>query len=130
MLLDGAVVLHRDVLADRCWFAIWEGNTILDDVRHYAGRMKAGWMGMFLIADAITAADNRFRTLLSPNLWWPQDRTWCVATNVDLMASYVGGSRQCVEAILASPELEAFEVSAEMNVQWDSDTINPRPSRP
>lgn len=36
----------------------------------------------------------------------------------------VGGSRQCVEAILASPELEAFEVSTEMSVQWDSDTIN------
>ena len=84
---------------------------------------------MFLIGDAITAADNRFRTLLSPNLWWPQDRAWCVATNIDLLASYVGGSRQYVEAILASPDLEAFEVSAEMSVQWDSDTINPRPER-
>lgn len=45
------------------------------------------------------------------------------------MASYVGGSSQCVEAILASPDLEAFEVLAEMSVQWDSDTINPRPER-
>ncbi|MDO2380089.1 hypothetical protein [Rhodococcus ruber] len=45
------------------------------------------------------------------------------------MVSYVGRSRQCVDAILASPELEAFEVSAEMSVQWDSDTINPRPER-
>jgi hypothetical protein len=45
------------------------------------------------------------------------------------MASYVGGSRQCIEAILASSELEAFELSAEMSVQWDSDTINPRPER-
>jgi hypothetical protein len=116
--------------AQRCWCAIWEGHTLLDDVREHAGRMKAGWMTMFLIADSITAADNRFRILLSPNLWWPQDRAWYVATDIDLMASYVGGSRQCVEAILASSELEAFEVSAEMSVQWDSDTINPRPPRP
>lgn len=87
-------------------------------------------MTMFLITDSITSADNRFRTLLPPNLWWPQDRTWCVATDIDLMAGYVGGSRQCVEAILDSSELEAFEVSAEMSVQWDSDTINPRPERP
>lgn len=86
-------------------------------------------MGMFLIADVITAAGNRFRTLLSPNLWWPQDRAWCVATNIDLMASYVGGSNQCVESLLASPELEAFEASAEMSVQWYSDTINPGPER-
>ncbi|WP_413768920.1 hypothetical protein [Rhodococcus pyridinivorans] len=96
-------------------------------MRDRAGRLQAGWMGMFLITDGITAADNRFRTLLSPNLWWPQDRAWCVATNIDPMASYVGGSRQCIEAILASPDLEAFEVAAEMSVQWDSDSVNPRP---
>lgn len=124
-----AVLASFTTTADRCWFALWEGNSILDDVRDRAGRMQAGWMGMFVIADAITAADNRFRTLLSPNLWWPQDRAWCVATNIDLMASYVGGSRQCIEAILASSELEAFEVSAEMSVQWDSDSVNPRPER-
>ena len=125
-----AVLTPFTTTADQCWFAIWEGNTLLDDVRDHAGRMQAGWMGMFLIADAITAAENRFRTLLAPNLWWPQDRAWCVATNIDLMASYVGGSRRCVEAILASPELEAFEVAPEMSVQWDSDTVNRRPSRP
>jgi hypothetical protein len=124
-----AVLASFTATADQCWFAIWEGNSILDDVRDRAGRMQAGWMGMFLIADMITAADNRFRNLLSPNLWWPQDRAWCVATNIDLMASYVGGSKRCVEAILESSELEAFEVSAEMSVQWDSDTINPRPER-
>ncbi|WP_261379241.1 hypothetical protein [Rhodococcus rhodochrous] len=124
-----AVLASFTTTADRCWFAIWEGHSILDDVRDRAGRMQAGWMGMFLIADAITAGGGRFRTLLSPNLWWPQDRAWCVATNIDLMASYVGGSRQCVEAILASSDLEAFEVEAEMSVQRDSDSVNPRPER-
>ncbi|WP_119699068.1 hypothetical protein [Rhodococcus ruber] len=84
---------------------------------------------MFLIADSLTAAGNRFRNRLSLNPWWPQDRAWCVATDIDLGTSYVGGSRQCVEAILDRPELEAFEISAEMNVQRDSDTVNPRPER-
>ena len=124
-----AVLTSFTTTADQCWFAIWEGHTNLDDVREHAERMRAGWMEMFLIADSITAAGNRFRNLLSPNLWWPQDRAWCVATEIDLMTSYVGGFRQCIDAILASAELEAFEVSAEMSVQWDSDTINPRPER-
>ncbi|MGU3586685.1 hypothetical protein ACLBYD_26395 [Rhodococcus sp. C26F] len=122
-----AVLASFTTTADRCWFAIWEGHSILDDVRDRAGRRQAGWMGMFLIGGTITAGGSRFRTLLTPNLWWPQDRAWCVAPNIDLRASYVGGSRQCVEAILASPDLEAFEVAVEMSVQWDSDSINPRP---
>ncbi|MDO2380088.1 hypothetical protein [Rhodococcus ruber] len=43
------------------------GSRLRDD--QHAARMQAGRMGMFLIADAITAADNRFRNLLSPHLW-------------------------------------------------------------
>ncbi|MCZ4590055.1 hypothetical protein R1X32_13475 [Rhodococcus opacus] len=92
-----------------------------------AGLLQAGNMGMFLLTDSITAAGSRFRNLLSPNLWWPDDRAWCVATDVDLMASYVGASTECVHAITNCSELEALEVSATMSVQWDSDTINPRP---
>jgi hypothetical protein len=48
----------------------------------------------------------------SPNLWWPSDRAWCVGTEVDANATYVGGSRALVDAILQSEQLEAFEVDA------------------
>ena len=40
-----AVLASFTTTADRCWFAIWEGHSILDDVRDRAGRMQAGWMG-------------------------------------------------------------------------------------
>lgn len=64
-----------------------EGHSILDDVRDYAGRIQAGWMGMFVIADVIALVYNRFRTLLSPDLWRPQSRVWCVATRIGIRSS-------------------------------------------
>lgn len=44
----------------------------------------------------------------TPNLWWPADRAWCVASEVDLCWSYVGGSVQLIEELLADPALEAL----------------------
>ena len=46
----------------------------------------------------------------SPNLWWPDDRAWCVATEIDLSWTYVGGSRECIDRIMATPQLKAREV--------------------
>ena len=43
----------------------------------------------------------------SPNLWWPDDRAWCVATEIDLAWTYVGGSGALISDVLASPSLEA-----------------------
>ncbi|MFD9663619.1 hypothetical protein ACFWAY_18655 [Rhodococcus sp. NPDC059968] len=123
------VLANFTTTTDQCWYAIWEGHTILDDVRQNAGRLEIYDKGMFLIKDSIAAAGNRFRSLLSPNLWWSDDRAWCVATDTDLMATYVGGSARCIDAIINCPDLEALEVSATMSVQWDSDTVNPRPER-
>lgn len=44
----------------------------------------------------------------TPNLWWPADRKWCVATEIDLCSTYIGGSRQLIEAVLGDQRLEAL----------------------
>jgi hypothetical protein len=44
----------------------------------------------------------------SPNIWWPADRAWCVASEIDLTWTYVGGSEELIKAILDSTELEAI----------------------
>lgn len=46
----------------------------------------------------------------SPNLWWPEDRAWCVASEIDIFSTYVAGSRECVEQIIANGDLEAIKV--------------------
>ena len=45
----------------------------------------------------------------SAHLWWPQDRSWCVATELDLEFTYVGGSTDLIGRVLTSPDLEAVE---------------------
>ena len=42
------------------------------------------------------------------NLWWPADRAWCVATEIDLEWTYVGGPRGLIDAILADDRIEAL----------------------
>jgi len=60
----------------------------------------------------------------SPNLWWPEDRAWCVATEVDGYDTYVGGSEACIEGILGCPELEALPFSIEDRIDGGADMVN------
>ena len=46
----------------------------------------------------------------SANLWWPEDRSWCVATEIDFNATYVAGTQVLVDALLACEELESWQV--------------------
>ena len=49
----------------------------------------------------------------SPNLFWPDDHAWCVATEIDLRSTLVGGTEQLIAAVLAEHELEAWPVGAD-----------------
>jgi hypothetical protein len=46
-------------------------------------------------------------TLDGPNLWWPADRTWVVASEIDLAWTYVAGPRALADALLADPRFAA-----------------------
>jgi hypothetical protein len=45
------------------------------------------------------------------NLWWPSDRAWAVASEIDLSSTYVGGSSEMVEALLADDRIEVLLAS-------------------
>jgi hypothetical protein len=63
----------------------------------------------------------------SASLWWPADRAWFVATDIDLVTTFVGGSAACVRDVLDHPLLEAAPVPADQRFTWDADTVNPAP---
>jgi hypothetical protein len=63
----------------------------------------------------------------SANIWWPEDRIWCVATEIDLNTTYIGCDDACRDAILALPGVEALEIDPAAGISWLSDTINPAP---
>ena len=51
-----------------------------------------------------------------PNLWWPADRAWCVASEIDLPWTYVGGPRGLIDAILADDRIEALPAAPDDRV--------------
>ena len=125
---------------DRCWFCIWDGwgfwwadahsplyppDVDPEEVAAYrrraeeqdqllrgTPRVHAEARSYFLFRGPLSAASLfEFEGWYqSPNLWWAQDRAWVVATEIDAYATYIGGSRECVDRILAASELEALEV--------------------
>jgi hypothetical protein len=60
----------------------------------------------------------------SPNLFWPDDRAWCVATEIDLDSTYLGGSPALVRDVMADDRLEALPASVDDPVWANSDDIN------
>lgn len=60
----------------------------------------------------------------SPNLFWPDDRAWCVATDIDFDSTLVGGPNQLIKDLLANPTLEAWQVNPGDSLQDDADHIN------
>jgi hypothetical protein len=48
-----------------------------------------------------------------PNLWWPDDRAWCVASEIDLLHTYVGGSKELIADLIGHREIEAWAATVE-----------------
>ena len=124
--------------ADACHFCLWEGYGHIDAGLYDAHRrVRAPGRDYLLFRGPLDAATafiewNRPLRGHSPNIWWPQDRAWCVATDIDLCDTFVGGSLQCIEAILQSRDLEALPTTLEARVDLGADTINApaEPERP
>jgi len=116
---------------DRCWFAVWEGWGGLDVP---AGVPKVGlpqrqyYLATGPLAAAHEAVEEHFDRTAS--LWWPEDRAWCVTTEVDFSWTYVGGSQECIASILTHPGIEALPAALSDRVTYRGDQINPAPPRP
>lgn len=145
---------------DRVCFALWEGGDVLatrvavrsgtpEKVRRraqlVAEEQVAAWRTLVSSGAPFTLPGRQMRLLggpLSavgafyelhhrpPCQWWPEDRAWCVGTDIDLMTTYVGGSSACIDDLLRDDRIESLAVSVDQLVTWDADTVNPRPSPP
>lgn len=67
---------------------------------------------------------NELASIQSPNQWWPHDRAWCVASEIDLDSTLVAGSDDLIGAVTAHPDLEAFAVEPTDDLTADGDKIN------
>lgn len=61
-----------------------------------------------------------------PNLAWPQDRAWTMASEIDDCWTLVAGSWELVRALCAHPDLEALPIRPDAELGPFSDTVNGR----
>ncbi len=146
--LVGVLAGHTST-PERCWFAAWEGwgdpvsfhvvggsgdptpppGTVIR--RPKRPTFNVPGRGYYLAEGPLTAALDTVYGVTwayqSASIWWPDDRAWCVATEVDFDWTYVGGSAACIAAVVGHPKLEALPAQLSDGVTWVSDRINPTP---
>ncbi len=106
-----------------CWYCVWVGYGGIAEAETGA-RIHHSMRDYFLSSGPIgevTSFDGE-----GPDIWWPDDRAWCVGSDTDLAATYVGGSSGCIDALLGSEALEALPVSSDDRVDVHADVINSR----
>ncbi|WP_328535348.1 hypothetical protein [Streptomyces sp. NBC_00344] len=106
------VLARHTATSEHCWYGLWNGygRWDFDQLPSFAtpGRDEVLLAGT--LSDAVSPASlDEFAEL--PDLWWPQDRAWCLGGDVDLVSTYIGGSGELIDELLAAPELEAHRVA-------------------
>lgn len=102
---------------DRAYFCLWEGFG-LPETQAWEDRpmrVRTPHRAYHLLAGPVSAAPVLPATVewRCASLWWPDDRAWLVATEIDGYRTYLGASRAAVDAILAEPALDAVPVRPE-----------------
>ncbi len=96
----------------RCWFCVWDGYgpSSAGPRVQLPGRDYLLYGGPIGAARELVDSQGHF-----PNLWWPADRAWCVASEIDLPWTYVGGTSALVTDLTCDPRVEAQRVSPSDN---------------
>jgi len=113
---------------DLCWFCLWDGYGWPELPAPGAGPPRVTLrrsIDCLLFKGPVSAACN-FRSRLwfqSPTAWWPDDRAWCVTTDVDSFSTYIAGTREGIGALASDPRLEILPTQV-------GDEVDPSPYPP
>jgi hypothetical protein len=61
---------------------------------------------------------------LTPQLWWPEDRAWVVATEIDFDSTIVASTNGGAETLLNGDGLEALLVPSDGRLDIAGDEIS------
>jgi len=118
---------------DRCWFAMWEGFGGLNDggVRERVQLPSRNYLLYSGTIDrALETPMDPFPLDQSPNLWWPEDRAWFVATEIDFDSTFVGGDNGLIAELVSDERLEALPITLSAKADSAADRLNSAPQRP
>lgn len=81
----------------------------------------SGWTAAAGLGDGISD-----QGVAAPQLLWPADHAWYLATEIDVGFTLLAGSAQLVEQVLTANGMEAALLDHDGDLSWDADTRNPR----
>lgn len=128
------VLARHTTTPDDCWFCVWEGYgsawTILNRLAERAPRVGLEHRACLLFRGPVTAAAafHEGPWFQSPTLWWPDDRAWCVASELDIYSTYVAAARIAVRALITNSALEVIECTAENDIDNGPYSAWPEPT--
>lgn len=116
---------------NRCYFGLCTIQSRLDSFSadELEPLLELPWdRDHLVLAGPLSAIDQIMRDdgRDTPNLIWPEDHTWLVASEVDFDSTLIGGSAALIETIVESPELEAWRVEPTDSLAADADKVNTR----
>ena len=129
---------------ENCFFAVWEGYgqftpgamSILTTSGGQSQfpppeilaspRLTGVGRNYLLYSGPLSAISSFFESFWreSPTIWWPEDRTWCISTDIDLDSTYVGAQERCVTALAEDSRFEVLPTSLDAPVYLAADTLN------
>jgi hypothetical protein len=147
-----AILRDWTATPEDCWFCVWDGYgwgtasfsvltatgqppTVIDEERPdpVPGPVREGprvhlpyrdyflYQGPAETVAELASLDGTWGQC--PNLWWPGDHAWCVASEIDLQWTYVGGSRGLIDAVLADDRIEALPAAPDDPVSRVEDWV-------
>jgi hypothetical protein len=98
---------------DTIWCCVWEGYGWNELPRPGEGppRVHLEHRDCLLCTgtiDDVTSLEGQ-----APTMWWPEDRAWCVRTDVDGYCTLIAGSAACIEALVSLEAVEVIPVDAD-----------------
>ena len=104
-------ILERRTSSRLFYVGVWEGRGTPERARD-AERLELPDRRYVLAALPFTrwSTSSIISGLVLPNLVWPEDRSWFLNSDVDSIATIVGGSEATIAEIVGAPDLEASAV--------------------
>jgi hypothetical protein len=121
-------LLRQSTSSDRCWAGVWHGWGGIGEAFPEIPLLKLPYRDHLLFSVSSEVLKKGIfegaGAHAGPAIWWPEDRTWCVVTEVDFRWTYVGGPHDCIERILSAEHLEALPSQLDHRADYLSDTRN------
>lgn len=119
---------------ENCWFGIWNGFRFRSIEESGAPLFDAPNRSWRLYQGSLRSIDKSFDDSdlfhHPANFVWPNDRSWCLATEIDLEASYLGGSSKLISAVLEQSELDVIPVEPRDRPVWLANLLQPVVEKP